>query len=270
MHMQVMYGLISPDDFLKVIEEKMDGASGFDDELPFTEMSLGALDKYENQYTNVYQKGALIGMCLDLKLLDLSDGKYGIRELLQTLSETYGIEKSFEDDELFDEITKLTYPEIREFFTRYVEGPEPLPFTEFLAYAGVNYGSSGVEKVNTLGRVGLGFNPDRNMLVITGVDDMNSFGDQMGYEKGDLMVSLNDKVITPLNFDEVSDEFLLQDEGEKVTIVVLRKNKKGIEKEKKLKGKVTAISKTGGGKVSWDTNPTEKQLLIKESWLNQK
>ena len=55
-----------------------------------------------------------------------------------------------------------------------------------------------------------------------------------------------------------------------MTIVVLRNNKKGIEKEKKLKGKVTAISKTGGGKVSWDTNPTEKKLLIKESWLNQK
>ena len=183
MHMQVMYGLISPDEFLKVIEEKMDGASGFDDELPFTEMSLGALDKYENQYTNVYQKGALIGMCLDLKLLHLSDGQYGIRELLRTLSETYGIEKSFEDEELFDEITKLTYPEIREFFTQYVEGPEPLPIAECLGYAGVNYGSSGLEKVNTLGRVGLGFDSDRNMLVITGVDNMNSFGDKMGYEK---------------------------------------------------------------------------------------
>ena len=270
MHMQVMYGLISPDEFLKVIEEKMDGASGFDDELPFTEMSLGALDKYENQYTNVYQKGALIGMCLDLKLLHLSDGQYGIRELLRTLSETYGIEKSFEDEELFDEITKLTYPEIREFFTQYVEGPEPLPIAECLGYAGVNYGSSGLEKVNTLGRVGLGFDSDRNMLVITGVDNMNSFGDKMGYEKGDLMVSINDNPITTENFNEVYDSFLSQEEGEKVTVVVLRKNKYGVEKEKKLRGKVTAISKTGGGKVSWDNNSTEKQLLIRESWLNQK
>ena len=89
-------------------------------------------------------------------------------------------------------------------------------------------------------------------------------------KKGDLMVSINDNPITTENFNEVYDSFLSQEEGEKVTVVVLRKNKYGVEKEKKLRGKVTAISKTGGGKVSWDNNSTEKQLLIRESWLNQK
>lgn len=269
MHMQVMYGLVTPDEFLEVINQKMDGASGFDDNLPFTEMSLGALDKYENQYTNVYEKGALIGMCLDLKLLELSDGKYGVRELLQTLSETYGIEKSFEDDKLFDEITELTFPDIRDFFTRYVEGPESLPFAECLSYAGVNYQQAGVRKVNTLGQVGMGFDPDRNMLVIVGTDNMNSFGEEMGYENGDYMVSINDNIVTPENFNEVYEKFLSQEEGEKVTIVVLRENKKGIEKEKKLKGKVTTISNVSGGNVSWDKNPTEQQMLIRNSWLNQ-
>ena len=72
-----------------------------------------------------------------------------------------------------------------------------------------------------------------------------------------------------MNFNEVYNNFLEQKDGEKVTIVVLRKNKKGVEKEKKLKGKVTAISKTKGGTVTWDTNPTEKQILIRKSWLNQ-
>ena len=268
MHMQVMYGLVSPDGFLEVIKQKLDGASGFNDNLPFTEMSLGALDKYENQYTNVYEKGALIGMCLDLKLLELSDGIYGIRELLQTLSETYGIERSFKDEELFDEITTLTYPEIREFFTRYVEGSESLPYTECLAYAGVNYQKAGVGKVNTLGQVGMGFDPDRNMLVIIGTDHMNSFGDQMGYKKGDLMVSINSIAVTPSNFNEVYSKFLEMEEGEKVTVVVLRKNKKGVEKEKKLKGRVTTIRREDGGSVSWDTNPTEKQMLIRRSWIN--
>jgi len=268
MHMQVMYGLVTPDEFLDVINQKLDGASGFDDNLPFTEMSLGALDKYKNQYTNVYEKGALIGMCLDLKLLELSDGNYGIRELLQTLSETYGIERSFEDDKLFDEITELTYPNIRDFFTRFVEGTESLPFTECLAYAGVNYEQAGVKKVNTLGQVGMGFDPDRNMLVIVGTDNMNSFGEEMGYENGDYMVSINDSHITPENFNEVYEEFLAQDEGEKVTVAVLRKNKKGIEKEKKLKGRITTISNISGGNVSWDKNPTEQQMLIRNSWLN--
>jgi len=59
------------------------------------------------------------------------------------------------------------------------------------------------------------------------------------------------------------------EEGEKLTILVLRKNKKGIEKEKKLKGKVTAIRSNTGGVVSWNPNPTQKQLEIRNSWLNQ-
>lgn len=31
-------------------------------------MSEGCLTTYKDQYTNVYQKGALIGLCLDIKL----------------------------------------------------------------------------------------------------------------------------------------------------------------------------------------------------------
>ena len=48
-------------------------AEEFDDNLPFTELSLGALDLYADQYYNVYQKGALLGLALDLSLLELSD-----------------------------------------------------------------------------------------------------------------------------------------------------------------------------------------------------
>ena len=133
----------------------------------------------------------------------------------------------------------------------------------------MNYQIAGVRKVNTLGQVGMGFDPDRNMLVIIGTDHMNSFGVQMGYEKDDLMVSINGYAITPSNFNEVYSKFLAQEEGEKVMVLVLRKNKKGVEKEKKLKGKVTTISQEDGGSVSWDTKPTEKQMRIRNSWLNQ-
>jgi predicted metalloprotease with PDZ domain len=99
-HMQVMYGLLTPDEFLNVINQKLDESSYYSDDLPFTEMSLGALDDYEDEYENVYEKGALIGMCLDLILLELSDGQMGIRELLKKLSETYGVDRSFSDQNL--------------------------------------------------------------------------------------------------------------------------------------------------------------------------
>ncbi|MGV3697217.1 EF-Tu C-terminal domain-related protein, partial [Flavobacterium sp.] len=43
------------------------------------------------------------------------------------------------DEELFDKITALTYPEIRDFFKRYVEGNEPLPYDQLFSKVGITY-----------------------------------------------------------------------------------------------------------------------------------
>ncbi|HZX74806.1 MAG TPA: peptidase M61, partial [Cyclobacteriaceae bacterium] len=131
-NVQVKYGLITPEQYLAEMQTKMTMADRYLDDVPFTELSLGALDKYENQYPNVYQKGALIGMCLDIQLRKLSGGKYGMQNLVADLGKKYGKDKSFNDPELFDEITKLTYPEIGSFLNTYVAGKASLPYAEVL------------------------------------------------------------------------------------------------------------------------------------------
>ena len=46
---------------------------------------------------------------------------------------------AFQDEELFDVITKLSYPEIGTFFEDYVAGSKPLPIEEYLAETGFQY-----------------------------------------------------------------------------------------------------------------------------------
>ena len=140
------YGEMSNEDYLKLIDSKLRNAKQYNDTLAFTTMSSGCLDKYKDQYGNVYQKGALIGLCLDIQLRYLSRGKYGIQDLMKDLSKTYGKEKSFKDEELFNKITQLTYPEIGIFFKRYVAGNEPLPIKETLALVGIEFGGGRTEK----------------------------------------------------------------------------------------------------------------------------
>jgi len=53
----------------------MEVADRFKDDLPFTELSAKCLAEHKDQHYNVYQKGALIGMCLDIQLRNLSIGK---------------------------------------------------------------------------------------------------------------------------------------------------------------------------------------------------
>jgi predicted metalloprotease with PDZ domain len=84
-------------------------------------------------------KGALIGLCLDIRLRELSGGKYGTQHLMQDLLRKYGKNKPFKDDELIGEITKMTFPEIRHFFTDYVINAKALPLKEYLLKVGIMY-----------------------------------------------------------------------------------------------------------------------------------
>ncbi len=111
----------------------------FNDSLSFTELSTESAGKWAEQYGNVYMKGALISTCLDLYLLKLSGGQYGFKDLKHDLGVKYGADKYFMDEELFDEIVKLSYPEIKEFMLMHVVAGKPIPYEKYFAMAGVNY-----------------------------------------------------------------------------------------------------------------------------------
>ena len=130
---QVNQGLIDAEDFYKRMHEKIENASKMNDTMPFTEMSANVLvDPYKDQYTNVYEKGALIGMCIDIIIREKSNGERGVLDLMKKLSKEYGVSKPFNDNELFGKITELTYPEVGEFLSKYVAGPTPIPYDDYL------------------------------------------------------------------------------------------------------------------------------------------
>lgn len=126
----------SIDDFFKKVEYKMKESQGFDPNASLTEMSIKAMD-FQDQYYNFYLKGTLFNLCLDIELRELSNGKIGIREITQQLMTRYGANRPFKDNELFDTITTMTYPSIREYFKKYVEGTEPLPLNSQLQKVGI-------------------------------------------------------------------------------------------------------------------------------------
>jgi len=141
MHMPIKQQMVSMQQFAKKIEEKIKGMEAFDNSLSMTEMSTNAI-KRQDQYMNFYQKGALIGLCLDIRLRELSNGNLGTQELMQKLVKKYGPEKAFNDEELFKVITALTFPEIRQFFKAYVEAGQTIPLKAYLEKAGFDYDES--------------------------------------------------------------------------------------------------------------------------------
>ena len=76
---------------------------------------------------------------LDIRLLELSGGQSGLRELVLELAEEYGKSRPFPEDRFFQIIEEMTYPEIGDFFQQYVVRAEPLPYREYFAKIGLRY-----------------------------------------------------------------------------------------------------------------------------------
>lgn len=258
---QVNQGLIDEDEFFERMAGKITNSKRYDDTMPFTKMSAEVLKKeYKDAYLNVYEKGALIGMCLDIELRKLSNGKSGILDLMGKLSKEYGSSKPFEDSELFSKIVSLTYPEIKTFLDTYVAGNTPLNYEDYFAIMGVSK-----TKKQIPGNVFLKgqspyitVNPTTKEIIILPGIELNGFMKSMQLQGGDIIVSIND---TKYNLDNIYDMIvgsMSWQENDPVTFVVKRENQ-----ELTLKGKVTIPMDEVDGFQS--TDDTKKAL--RDAWL---
>ncbi|HET7179928.1 MAG TPA: peptidase M61 [Chryseosolibacter sp.] len=284
---QVQYGLMSLDEFIQFIRERMLTSDQFKNDVPFTDISKYTLDKYHDQYYNVYQKGALIGLCLDLKLRKLSGGKFGTRNLLLKLSEKFGKEKAFPDDKLFDIITEMTYPEIGEFFKRYVSGKgdeldssatrkvEPLPFEEVFDDVGIIYAAEHTFKDYSLGI-------DSPDLGITQVDSvariqiattahLNELGKALGFQEGDILIKVNGEEFPEIGSPDfgafIQQQLMSLEEGQDLSYTVLRKDSNGDTKETILTAPVEKVEITQEHLLAPNPQATPEELALRKSWL---
>lgn len=290
---QVQYDLISLDEFMQTVREKMLTADQFINDVPFTEISKFTLDKYHDQYYNVYQKGALIGLCLDVKLRKLSNGKKGLRDLMLELSQKYGKEKPFKDEELFSEITAMTYPEIGEFFHQYVKGlgpvqastdstsgnrVEPLPFEAIFEEVGIIYAEEHVFEDYSLGI-------DQPDLGLTQVDSvpklqiattayLNELGKALGFQEGDILLQINGEDIPDLGSPEIGAFFQRQlaslEPAKDISYTILRKNSNGEDKKTILTAPGQKVKITQRHLLAPNPQATPEQLALRDAWLKKK
>lgn len=273
-NVQVKYGLISPEQYLQVLQEKMITSDQFKNDVPFTDISKFTLDKYHDQYYNVYQKGALIGLCLDIKLRQLSEGKYGLRNLMLDLSQKFGKNKAFNDDELFAEITKMTYPEIGEFFNKHVKGSEPLPLEDVLNAVGIMYKEEEKFMDYTLGignaDIGVTQLENKPKLQIATTDNLNSMGKTLGFQTGDILVKINGDSLPDLGPELgsfIQQQMMSLPTRDSISYTVLRKDSSDSLKSVELSAPATKVELSRRHLLAFNPEATAEQLAMRDSWL---
>jgi predicted metalloprotease with PDZ domain len=258
---QINQGLISEEDFYNRLSDQIERASTMNDTMSFTTMSSNVLTQpYKDQYVNVYQKGSLIGMCLDIIIREKSNGDRGILDLMQKLTDEYGVSKPFNDNELFTKITALTYPEVGAFLETYVAGRTPIPYDNYFAKVGLSR-SSIQSPTNVFlkdQKPYITVNPQTKEIIVIPNIELNDFYTSLGLKGGDVIVAINDKGYTLENIYDMIGSSETWKENDAITVQIKRdgttetiKGKVKLPYEEKQVLKATDISK--------------KQL--KEAWL---
>lgn len=197
---QIQQGLISNDEFYDRMLTKINNAKYYDDTMSFTVMSKNILEEpYEANYANVYEKGALINMALDILLREKSNGEKGMLWLMKELSKKYGTDYPFNDNDLLDEIVAMTYPEVKGFFNEHVVGETPIDYEMFLGKVGL--GTKEVQEQTgyfldgEVPYIDVDVKKDSLIFIREGID-LNSFFTDLKLKGGDVIKKINGVPIT--------------------------------------------------------------------------
>lgn len=269
---QIQEGLITKDEFLQRMSEKIANSKNYNDTMPFTVMSKNVLkDEYKDQYRNVYEKGTLLAMCLDIELRKLSNGEMGYRDMIRKLSQRFGENKPFKDDKLIDELVAVTgYPQIKDFYNKYIAGDQPTPYAQYLNMVGVEAKKQETPPIFWFIKdpQQTGYDEKDNAFVFDESSALSPFAKSIGLKITDKIVALDGKTINIQNIQSFIEYSRTIKEGQNVTVTVLRKN--GDKNEKiDLKGKAV-LDKMTVETLQFKANPTPAEKKLQDQWLTGK
>lgn len=260
---QVNQGLISEQRFIDEMGNKISASMNYDDTMSFTEMSKNILeDTYAANYGNVYQKGALIGMSLDIILREESKGTYGIINLMKDLSDKYGAHKPFKDDEIIAEIVSMTYPSVGEFFKNHVQGNIPINYDELFAKVGVKKSTKEVESTYFIDKNNQPFISVNDKQEIFFTKRLNSGLIALGVKAGDVLKTVNNEAITLQNANPIIVKSFQWKAGDTISFDVVRDGK-----TIKLEGKAIQPKAVSEGLIIEELSADNPKAILRTAWL---
>lgn len=262
---QIQQGLIDETAFFERIVDKVQNSKRYDDSMSFTEMSKNILvDPYKPNYANVYEKGTLINLALDLTIRELSNGERGVLWLMKELSKKYGPAMPFEDAVLIDEITAITYPEVKTFFEKHVIGTTPIDYDLYLAKVGLSIAKeeqpTGYFLNGDIPFIDVDQAKENAIFIREGIE-LNSFFLNLGAKGGDVIKNINGVSINLESIRPIIGESFGWEADKEIIMVVQRG-----EDEVTLKG-VTGTPLLNTLVLVPLEKVSEAQLTLRERWL---
>ncbi|MCJ8208202.1 PDZ domain-containing protein [Mucilaginibacter sp. RS28] len=209
-----------------------------------------------NTGISYYNKGAVIASLLDLEIINDSNGKYSLDDVMRYMyNEYYKVRKrGYTDAEFKLALEKFAGKNLDDFYKKYINGVVPIDYNHYLNYAGYQVKDEFAGTENPT--LGVKFPAAGNALKVAAV-----LRGSAAWVSG---ISVNDE-IKAIDGQEVTDKKKLLDGkkvGDKVVVTVVRDGAS-------LDIPVTLLRDTDVKyKIESVSSPSEKQLAVRKKWLS--
>jgi predicted metalloprotease with PDZ domain len=222
-----------------------------------TSWHSGYGDGNPNQTISFYTKGSLLGLLLELTILDATDGAGDLDDVLRLLWERYyGQGQGYPEDGFQRAAEEVAGTSLAEFFSRYVAGTEELPYDEVLGIVGLS-ATQVADEEDPAATFGWRLRKQGDEVTISNVLPGSS-ALASGIMRDDVLVSVAGEPVTTVDLDP----FLEAHQPGDVVSVTVRRHGEEIERQ---------VTLAGGGNLEWRVealaSPTERQLRLRQAWL---
>ena len=218
--MQVRAGIATPQDYLNYLSQKVNSSEKYDAEYSLTRISREwSTDEGNKQYGNIYQLGALTAAMLDIKLLQLSNGSKGLREVYLELINKFGKETPFDNATFFDTLIEMTYPEIADFIEDHIKKNTPFDFDKEMEPLGIKYYKERLNPEN-LPAMGFAIRPDiDNKPTVISVSS-EYLGTQV--KVGDIITHINGTELNESSYKDLFESIKKMNIGDEYKLEIIR------------------------------------------------
>jgi predicted metalloprotease with PDZ domain len=265
-HMMALRGkMIDLDTYFDRLSSKIKIDRTMDTTMSLSKISLTCyLPEGQQQSWNIYNRGALVAGLLDIRLLELSNGKRGLREVLGELIKKYGPERSFSEKKFFALLIDMTYPEIGDFVNSYIRNTEPLPIVKYYSKLGICY-TPALATGKKIPYIGLEFKIINGALYLSKLT-ANLQG--AGLRAQDRVIRINDNKVdltTPQGsayFGILKSELENMKSGQYYTLTILRN-----EREETIACRMLEQEEIKKFVFRIDPAASVKQVNLRRAWL---
>jgi predicted metalloprotease with PDZ domain len=211
-----------------------------------------------NSQIDYYSKGQLVGLVLDLMIMNATQGAKNHDDVFRVLYDKYykQLKRGFTDQEYQDAVAEVAGRRFDDFFKNSVYGTKTLPYATALGYAGLNLTTA---PLLTEGTLGASFSNRSGKLLVTAVER-----DGAAWTGG---LNVNDEVLQ-INGAAPGNESVTALAASPVgTDLKLQVKRDGVNRDLTLK---TQASRALRYQITPVTNPSAEQQKVMAKWLTSR